>query len=98
MEDNLSLDELIVLYEAALDRQSRLSKVIAASFGAEIEEVDTESSYLYSDQISKTKNEEYLKPWMVDPNKGGEVTPAYGGDEISMLPINLGYSILEGEE
>lgn len=98
LEDNLSLDELIVLYEATLDRQARLSKVVAASFGADIPEDDRESSFLYSDQKKNNKEKDYLKPWMVDPKQGGEVTPAYGGDEIQMLPINLGYSILEGED
>ena len=72
--------------------------MLAASFGAEIEETDHESSYLYSDQKKTSKEKEYIQPWMADPNKGGEVTPAYGNEEIQMLPINLGYSILEEEE
>lgn len=71
--------------------------MIGASFGAEFEDSEP-SSFLYSDTVEEKKEKTYAKPWMVDPKNGGEVTPAYGEGEINMLPINLGYSIIDSEE
>lgn len=84
------------MYEATNERQSRIAKVLASAFGAEFDDEEP-YQFLYSDSRPE-KEKSHAKPWMVDPNKGGEVTPAYGEDEISMLPINLGYSIIDKQD
>jgi hypothetical protein len=94
----LSLDELIVLYEATCERQGRISKIMAASMGAEINDDDNPYKFLYSDSESNKPDKKYQNPLMVDPKKGGEITPVYGKDEVGMLPINLGYSIIEKQD
>lgn len=38
MEDSLTLEELIELYDISHERQNRLLKTVAAAFGAEVEE------------------------------------------------------------
>lgn len=100
LEDNLSLDELIVLYEAACERQGRLSKIVAASMGADIQDDSEPYEYLYSDsETSKTRSEKRgVSPYAIDPKEGGEATPAYGKEEIEMLPINVGYSIIDKQD
>lgn len=97
LEDSISLDELILLYEASVERNNRLSKIMAASFGAEIEEEEP-FPFLYSDSEQQKAEKTYQKAWMADPKHGGEVTPSYGEEEINQLPINLGYSIIEKQE
>ena len=85
-----------MLYEAASERQNRLAKVIGAAFGAEFPDEDP-YPFLNSDS-EQEKEKKHAKPWMIDPKQGGEVTPTYGQDEIAMLPINLGYSIIEKQD
>lgn len=77
------MDELVVLYEAVIDRQNTLIKTIAMAMGAEIQD------------DSSSKDDKYLKPWQVDPSVGGQITPVFGEQEAASLPINLGYSIIE---
>jgi hypothetical protein len=36
MEDSLTLEELIELYDSALERQQRLMKTVAAAMGADV--------------------------------------------------------------
>jgi hypothetical protein len=94
----LSLDELIVLYEATCERQGRISKIMAASVGAEIDDNEEPYPFLYSDSEKKVKEKKYNSPLINDPRGGGEITPVYGKDEVGMLPINLGYSIIEKQD
>ena len=99
LEESLSLDELIVLYEATVERQSRAMKTMAAAWGADSGEAESAIQYVYSDSESKSSEERSYTPIaLVDPKVGGEVTPAFGEDEVYKLPINLGYSIIEGEQ
>lgn len=99
LEESLSLDELIVLYEATVERHSRAMKTMAAASGAEISDDQSAIQYIYSDSESKKSEERsYRSAALVDPKVGGEVTPAFGESEVYKLPINLGYSIIEGEQ
>jgi hypothetical protein len=99
LEESLSLDELIVLYEATVERQSRALKSMAAASGAEISDDQSAIQYIYSDSDSEKSEERSYRPAaLVDPKFGGEVTPAFGESEVHKLPINLGYSIIEGEQ
>ena len=84
MEDCLSLDELIILYESSMERQGRLLKTIAAAMGADV-----------SDDNNSSSGSQHLKAWQIDPEVGGEVEPIYGEEQAASLPINLGYSIIE---
>lgn len=97
LERSLSLDELIVLYEAAIERQQRLLASIAASMGAEVNMPDDSDKYIYSDSDgqSSRKEKDYVPLSAVDHRRGGEVEPVYGEEQIEQLPINLGYSIIE---
>ena len=88
LEESLSLDELVELYECSIERQNRLIKVIAAAMGAEIED-DTPSSHSSSSNTAPA--------YMIDPAKGGQATPLFGEDEVSQLPISLGYGIISKE-
>jgi hypothetical protein len=99
LEESLSLDELIVLYEATVERQSRALKSMAAAAGAEISDDQSAIQYIYSDSDSEKSEERSYRPAaLIDPKVGGEVTPAFGESEVYKLPINLGYSIIEGEQ
>lgn len=40
LEDSISLDELIILYESSMERQHRVMKVMAAAMGADVSEPD----------------------------------------------------------
>jgi len=87
------------LYEAAMIRQTRAIKAMAAGWGGG---GDSEPEPSYSARLKKQSGEpekkSYLPPWAVDPSQGGEVTPVYGKDQIASLPIKLGYSIIDSEE
>lgn len=96
LETSLSLDELIVLYEAAVERQQRLLTSVAAAMGAEVDMPDNSDKYVYSDSDEISRDDkQYLPMYAVDHERGGEVEPVYGEDQIQQLPINLGYSIIE---
>jgi hypothetical protein len=84
MEESLSLDELVALYDITLERQDRLLRTMAAALGAEVEEPQRSDS-----------KEKPQPAWSIDPSKGGEATPLYSENEVASLPINLGYSIIE---
>jgi hypothetical protein len=95
----LSLDELIVLYEVAIERQSRAMRTLAAAMGADSSDMESSIQYVYSDSDSKSSEDRSYTPIsLVDPKVGGEVTPAFGETEVHKLPINLGYSIIDGEQ
>lgn len=99
LEESLSLDELIVLYEATVERNSRAMKMMAAASGAEVSDDQSAIQYIYSDSESKKSEERNYRPAaLIDPKVGGEVTPVFGESEVYKLPINLGYSIIEGEQ
>ncbi len=97
LETSLSLDELIVLYEAAVERQQRLLSSVAAAMGAEVNMPDDSSKYVYSDSDSNESGPEkqYVPMFAMNHERGGEVEPVYGEHQIEQLPINLGYSIIE---
>lgn len=88
------------LYESAMIRQGRAMKAMAAAWGGGGGD-DPEPSYsarLREEKgEKKEKKKSYLPSWAIDPKQGGEVTPAYGEKEVSSLPINLGYSIIDNE-
>jgi len=79
LEESLSLDELLELYEATIERQNRQMKMIAAAWGAEIDE-------------SPSERGNSRPAYAIDPAKGGEATPLFGEQEVASLPINLGYT------
>ena len=96
LETSLSLDELIVLYEAAVERQQRLLTSVAAAMGAEVDMPDDSGKYIYSDSDEMSySDKQYVPMYAMDQERGGEVEPVYGEDQIQQLPINLGYSIIE---
>ena len=102
LEESISLDELMCLYEAAMIRQMRAVKTVAAAMGGGGSD-EPEPSYSQRRREERSGKSEpskkkYMKPWMVDPSIGGEVSPAFGGNEVKSLPINLGYSIIGEEE
>ena len=69
-------------------RQNRLAKTVAAAMGADVEEDEPPSR-------RQSVDSEYVQPWEANSGKGGEVEPVYGEEQVSRLPINLGYSIME---
>lgn len=73
---------------------------VAAGMGADVSEMESPISFLYDDQDSTPSNNtrEYTPIEAIDPQKGGEVKPVYGEEELHKLPINLGYSIINSEE
>lgn len=79
LEENLSLDELMQLYESAMKRQERLIKTIASALGAE-----------FDDDDSKENNK--ISRWAYDPQKGGHIEDTATERDVRSLPINLGYS------
>lgn len=88
-----------MLYEATVERQSRAMKAMAAAWGGGSDDVESAIQYVYSDSESNKGNDRsYVPPALIDPKVGGEVTPAFGEEEIYKLPINLGYSIIEDEQ
>jgi hypothetical protein len=81
-------------------RQSRAMRAAAAAMGGGGDSDYEEPSYSErlrsrKGEVSNKPSKSYLDPWMIDPSQGGEVTPAYGKDQVAVLPINLGYSIIE---
>lgn len=91
------MDELVCLYESAMIRQSRAIRAMGAAWGGGDENYE-EPSYskrLREQSGDKIAEKKYLSPWLVDPAHGGEVTPAFGEEQVAVLPINLGYSIIE---
>lgn len=71
-----------------MERQNRLAKVVAAAMGAEVDDDPLPSRRGSADP-------EYIQPWEANSGKSGEVEPVYGEEQVSRLPINLGYSIME---
>lgn len=84
------------LYEAAMIRQGRAIRAMAAAWGGggEQEPEPSYSARLKEEKNPQPKKKSYLPSWAIDPKQGGETTPAYGEKEVSSLPINLGYSII----
>jgi len=98
LENSLSLDELVVLYEAANARQNRMIMAVGMAMGAEMEMPDDKDGYLYSDsdpQLEGKSKSHYMPAYAIDPQTGGEAKPMFGEEEVRQLPINLGYSIIE---
>jgi hypothetical protein len=85
MEESISLDELVQLYETTIEKNNRLLKTMAAAMGADVSD----------DGDSSSGDKHHLKAWQVDPQVGGEVEPIFGEEQAASLPINLGYSIIE---
>ena len=88
LEDSISLDELIEIYEATMERQNRLAKTVAMAMGADIDDDPPPTR-------RGSAEPDYVQPWEASSGKGGEVEPVYGQEQVSRLPINLGYSIME---
>ncbi len=86
MEDSLSLDELVVLYERTMERQNRLVETMAAAMGADV-----------SRTSESDRSGDPVPAWQIDPSVGGEATPVFGADEAAALPIGLGYSTINRE-
>jgi hypothetical protein len=79
-------------------RQGRTMRAAAAAWGGGSQDYEEPSySQRLREKDGRGKEKKYLSPWLVDPAQGGEVTPAYGEGEINVLPINLGYSIIDEE-
>jgi hypothetical protein len=91
LEDSLSLDELLELYEASIERFDRNVRVLAAAVGADVGP-PPESRRERSDDRP-------LPPaYSIDPTKGGEAKPLESEEDVFSLPINLGYEIIENSE
>ena len=88
LEDSLSLDELIELYDMSIERQNRLAKIVASALGADVSDMPSK----YDDVPTQT---DVVHPSLYDPRKGGRIPDAEEGDYIESLPIGLGYSIIE---
>lgn len=88
LEESLSLDELIELYDMSVERQNRLAKVVASALGADVS--DMPSKY---DEKSSQPN--IVHEGAYDPKKGGRIPDAVEGEFIESLPIGLGYSIID---
>lgn len=74
---------------------------MAAAAGADMSGMESMIQYLYDDQHQGGDDEDkrsYTPIEAIDPEKGGEIKPIYGEDELHKLPINLGYSIINSEE
>lgn len=56
MEDNLTLDELMILYERTSERQQRLIKAVAAAFGATESKDEEETLHYTSGEIVAGKD------------------------------------------
>jgi hypothetical protein len=102
LEESLSLEELMCLYEAAMIRQGRAIRAMASAWGGG-GDAEPEPSYSArmreaSDPQARVKNKKYMPAWAVDPKVGGEVSPVFSEKEASSLPINLGYSIISDED
>jgi hypothetical protein len=81
------------------ERQQRFMRTIASAFGGDTGEIESAIQHVYSDSDEKKlESREYIPIALADPKIGGQVTPAFGEDELQKLPINLGYSIIEGEQ
>jgi hypothetical protein len=86
-----------------MNRQSRAMKAASAAWGGSSGDHEEPS---YSRRLrdnangndSKRPNKKYTPPWLVDPARGGEVTPVFGNNEAKSLPINLGYSIIDNND
>lgn len=82
-------------------RQTRTSRAAASAWGGSSDDDYQEPSYSErkrresGEVVGKKSEKRYMPPWLIDPAHGGEVTPTYGEEEIQVLPINLGYSIME---
>lgn len=98
MEDSLSLDELIVLYEMTLERQSRAMRTLAAAMGGGSDDSTSMIRYVYSDDDSEKPEKQYVPSYLSDPRSGGEIEPIYGEQQVQQLPINVGYSIINSEQ
>jgi hypothetical protein len=71
---------------------------MAAGMGGGASDAEEPSySQRLKDKNNPPKKKKYLPSWAIDPRQGGETTPAFGEDEISSLPIKLGYSIIDKE-
>jgi hypothetical protein len=82
-----------------MERQQRFMRTMASAFGGDTGEIESAIQHVYSDSDEKkTENREYIPLALADPRVGGEVTPAFGENEVQKLPINLGYSIIESEQ
>lgn len=93
LEDSLTLEELLVLYDAAMTRSYRVAKVVAMAMGADVDlsENDGDLSAPPEDKRS------HVPPSAIDPDVGGETTPIFGAEQIRRLPISLGYSTIAKE-
>lgn len=74
---------------------------MAAAAGADMSDMESMIKFLYDDQYQESDDGDkrsYTPIEAIDPEKGGEIKPIYGEDELHKLPINLGYSIINSEE
>lgn len=92
LEDSLSLDELLELYEAAMERQERLLRITAAAMGADVPPPEP------SRRDRSNGNKELLPAYAIDPTKGGQAKDTVSEEDVFSLPINLGYEIIDNSE
>lgn len=73
-------------------------RTLAAAMGGSSDDDDSMIKYIYSDEEKPEENRKYTPSHLIDPKVGGEIEPVYGEDQVSRLPINLGYSIINSEQ
>lgn len=93
LEESLSLDELMELFDISIERQNRVMRMMAAAMGADIDEPEPRRDRDFDNDKSH-----YRPAFAVDPTKGGEARPLFGEEDVLSLPINLGYGIIEADE
>lgn len=93
LEDSLSLDELMELYDVTMERQNRVMRMMVAAMGGD---PGPEPEKRSRGEESNEKKD-YLPAYAVDPSKGGEARPLYSEEDVLSLPINLGYEIISEE-
>ena len=94
LEESLSLDELMELYDATVQRENRMMRMLAAAVGAEIPDNEEEPRR----DRGNNKDEKLLPAYAVDPNKGGRAKDLTTEEDIASLPIGLGYGIIGPED
>lgn len=90
MEENITLTELLELYDSAMQRGFRLAKIMAMAMGADVDLAE-------DDDGSKSSKPAAMPVGAIDPRKGGQATPIFSERETKGLPIGLGYSKISKE-
>ncbi len=98
LEDSLSLDELMALYETAMKREERMMRMIGSAMGAEFDDDGPPGPTTRDSKDGKAPEKKKVIPGSYDPKKGGYLGDVVHGKDAKSLPIGLGYSTIKKEE